>query len=155
MTRQAAILRRMTRQAAILLEVTDLQTELGAIGPAMGMIPTPVGKTATCPGVTTRGMVRDREMEKYLKLWPIALMAATLIGTGYVTLERQSALAEEIKATKEEIKELEDLANKLRENDIRTEGQLKLEVQKLNSNIAAQSSKIDQLLMILQNDRRP
>jgi len=90
----------------------------------------------------------------FTKFIPITVLAATLVGTGYVTLDRQKAIADNVAETKQDLKELETLANQLRENDIRTDGQLKLEVQKLNSNIAAQSAKIDQLLLLLRQDQR-
>jgi len=89
-----------------------------------------------------------------LKLIPVLVLAVGLVGTGYVTLDRQKALADSVADAKDDLKALETLANQLRETDIRTEGQLKLEVQKLNSNIAAQSAKIDQLLLLLREDRR-
>lgn len=90
--------------------------------------------------------------ERALKMLPVAVLAAGLIGTGYVTLERQAALAEDVADNAEDIEDLDEILDKLRENDIRTEGQLKLEVQRLNSNIANQSAKIDQLLRLLTDD---
>jgi hypothetical protein len=90
-------------------------------------------------------------MEGLLKWVPIIVLAAGVVGSASVAQFQIKALAQQAVDLEADLEDSENTIRLLRETDIRTEGQLKLEVQKLNSNIANQSAKIDQLLFLLQN----
>lgn len=89
-----------------------------------------------------------------MKYWQVFVAVAAIISAASIAQFQIQAMAEDVKEAEAEQKKLIDLFNQLKETDIRTEGQLKLEVQRLNSSIAAQSAKLDQLLFLLQEDRR-
>ena len=82
---------------------------------------------------------------------PLAASIVTVSIAAGAGQQQLYALAEDIKGVESDLTELDKIVDRLRENDLRTEGQLKLEVQKLNSNIASQSAKMDLILRLLQD----
>lgn len=73
--------------------------------------------------------------DAFLKYTPIALLVAGLVGTGYVTLERQAALAEEVEDISESVDENEDNINAMERLLLRQQGDQKLEIQELKGDI--------------------
>lgn len=74
-------------------------------------------------------------MEKYLKWLPVTVVAVGLIGTAYVTLDRQAAMAEELKDQSESIDENEDDIQQIQRLLIEQQGQQKVEIQELRGDV--------------------
>lgn len=93
-----------------------------------------------------------------LKGWlPVGVVAVGLVGTGYVTLERQGAQAEDLKEVAEMAEMNEEDIDRIQEILIERAGQVALDVQRLEGEIknAIRESKdqgedIDKILEILE-----
>lgn len=102
-------------------------------------------------------MTHERR-DSLLRWLPVLVLAGGLIASGSVAQWQIAAHAEELDKREAEIDELVLKLQQLREADIRSEAQLKLEVQSLSSDIEQQSGKLDdllrdqqQLLLLLRN----
>lgn len=83
------------------------------------------------------------DLVKYL---PVAVVAAGLVGTGYVTLERQASLRDEVQDLSDSIDENEDEIDRLRMMVIEGQGDTK-------SMIATIQGDVKMVLRLLEDER--
>ena len=70
-------------------------------------------------------------MTEWTKFLPVAVVAAGLIGTGYVTLDRQSLLAAEVEDQGDSIDEIEEDVELIQRQLIQRQGQVELRTQRI------------------------
>lgn len=85
-----------------------------------------------------------------IKSWsPIVIVAAGLIGTGYVTLDRQAALANEVEDLGDSVDENEDAIEQIQRQLIQRQGQVELRTQRIEIEQEQQGDTLDEILLLL------
>ena len=86
-----------------------------------------------------------------IRAWaPIAIVAAGLVGTGYVTLDRQAVLAEEVEDIGDSVDENEEAIELIQRQLIQRQGEVELRTQRIEIEQQTQGDKLDEALMLLQ-----
>lgn len=86
-----------------------------------------------------------------IKSWmPVVIVAAGLIGTGYVTLDRQAVLAEEVDDLSDSVDENEDAIELIQRQLIQRQGQVELRTQRIEIEQEQQGDTLDEILLLLQ-----
>jgi hypothetical protein len=85
-----------------------------------------------------------------LKTWlPVLVIGATIVGTGYVTLERQAALAGEVEDQSESIDEIEEDVQQIQRKIIERQGEVELRTQRIEIEQQSQSEDLEEILRLL------
>lgn len=87
-------------------------------------------------------------------LVPIGVVAAGLIGTGYVTLDRQASMAQDIDDISESVDENEEAIEAIQRQLIERQGQVELRTQRIEIEQQQQGKDLDQILLLLQQLQR-
>ena len=91
--------------------------------------------------------------DSLLKYVPIMVLAAGVIGTGYVTLDRQAALAADVEDLSESVDLNEDEIEALNRLLIQRQGAVDLRTQRIELEQQAQGDDLEQILLLLQQLR--
>lgn len=91
---------------------------------------------------------------EWVKFLPVAVVAAGLVGTGYVTMERQSAMAEEIDDLSESVDENEEAIEIIQRQLIERQGQVELRTQRIEIEQQQQGKTLEEMLLLLQQIQR-
>lgn len=75
------------------------------------------------------------QVRELLPFLPVAVLAVGLVGTGYVTLERQQAIAEDVVDNTKDIERNEEELDQLQRLLLEQAGDQKVEIQELRGDI--------------------
>ena len=89
-------------------------------------------------------------MADYLKLWPIAVVAAGVVGSGAVDTFRLQAHAEELIDLGDSVDENEEDIEAIQRLLIQRQGVVALDIQRIETEQAKQGDDLDKILLLLQ-----
>lgn len=89
-----------------------------------------------------------------LKWLPVAVVAAGLVGTGYVTLERQAAFAGELEDQSASIDDIEHDIALIQRQLIQRQGEVELRTQRIELQQEVHGKTLEEILLLLKEMQR-
>ena len=87
--------------------------------------------------------------DRIIKWWPIAVVAAGLVGSGSVDSFRLNAHAEDIKDLSESVDENEEALEEIQRLLIRRQGEVELTVQRIENDLSDVNEDLEEILRLL------